>query len=92
MSTQKKTFSSHLEFLPDMLLWVRGKLSEGNIEAPLAKRLELVAEEALVNVIEHAYESGLGNIEIGLSILQDRITLTIRDWGPPQKCERCIKN
>lgn len=82
MSQDTKAFFSHMEFLPDMLLWVRDRLVQGEIEGSLAKRLELVAEEALVNVIEHAYGTEPGNIEIRLSILQDKIILAIRDWGP----------
>lgn len=51
---------------------------------PLVQRVDLVLEEALMNVIHHAYAGGEGQLELecrpgGAGSL----LLVLRDWGPP---------
>ncbi len=78
-----KRFASKIEDLADMLLWLREKLIQRG-EAPVKiRRLELVFEEALVNVIHYAYLDSLGEIEVTLTCTPLRLTLQIRDWGRP---------
>lgn len=78
-----KTFSSGLQNLSYMLQWVRGYLADQGIDPKAIRRIELASEEALVNVMQHAYGEKKGNVEIRLEIGPERITLSIRDWGPP---------
>ena len=65
-----------------MLKWVRGHLEAKHLDGKTARRLELVAEEALANVISHAYAKSAGDVEIDLTIAPELVTLVIRDWGP----------
>lgn len=79
----RNTFSSELQHLPKMLHWIRERLALKGCDAKLIKRLELASEEALVNVIQHAYGNQQGKIEIGLTVGPESVEIAIRDWGPP---------
>lgn len=80
----RATFSSQLQHLPKMLLWIRDRLLLEGCEPKLINRLELASEEALVNIIQHAYgKKQRGKIEIGLTVGKESIEIAIRDWGPP---------
>jgi len=46
-------------------------------------KLELILEELLVNVINHAYPDGPGDVELHCTADPDRFALDIRDWGTP---------
>ena len=78
---ERQTFHSDLQYLPQMLQWVRDVLQKRGHDKQWIKQVELATEEALVNVIEHAYPKQPGSIEIGLSTGEARLELTIRDWG-----------
>lgn len=80
---ERTTFSSELQHLPKMLQWIREHLAKKDCDPKLIKRLELASEEALVNVIQHAYGNRQGKIEIGLAVGPERVEIAIRDWGPP---------
>jgi anti-sigma regulatory factor (Ser/Thr protein kinase) len=44
--------------------------------------VELAVDEAMVNIITHAYhDDPLGRVELTLEILPDRLMIQIRDWG-----------
>jgi serine/threonine-protein kinase RsbW len=44
--------------------------------------IELAVNEAIVNVITHAYgDSGKGKLEITFEILREAFRIQIRDWG-----------
>jgi anti-sigma regulatory factor (Ser/Thr protein kinase) len=77
----KATFFSKLERLPSMLEWVRSHLSA--IPAKEAHKIEVAAEEVLVNIIHYAYPKKEGKIEICLKGSVDAIHIEIHDWGCP---------
>lgn len=48
------------------------------------QRLELVLEEALMNIFRHAYPGGAGDVELSCRAEPSgRVCLTLRDWGGP---------
>lgn len=49
----------------------------------MTPKLDLVLEEALVNVANHAYGTDTGEVEISCSTGQAGFCCTIRDWGEP---------
>ncbi len=50
----------------------------------LSQRLDLVLEEALVNIVRHAYAGGAGDVELRCRVeTSGRVCLTLRDWGLP---------
>lgn len=49
-----------------------------------AKRLDLVLEEALANIVHHAYADREGDVELACGVpAAGRVCLTLTDWGPP---------
>lgn len=80
---ERTTFAAELQHLPKMLLWIRERLVQKSFDAKSINRLELASEEALVNVIQHAYGNRQGKVEIGLAIAPERVEIAIRDWAPP---------
>jgi serine/threonine-protein kinase RsbW len=77
-----KTFDGQMENLPAMLQFV---LRQAAAPFPPDQlfRLELVTEEILVNIIQHAYQNQGGPIQIAAGFQPDRsFLLEIRDAGP----------
>ncbi len=80
---ERTTFAAELQHLPKMLLWIRERLAQKSFDAKWLNRLELASEEALMNVIQHAYGNRQGKVEIELTIAPEHVEIAIRDWGPP---------
>lgn len=68
-----------------MLRWVRKELQKFGLHEGSVRRIELAAEEALVNIIHHAYRDLPGDIEIHVArdFKKGKIEIVIRDQGPP---------
>ena len=65
-----------------MLGWIREHLSSLGLEK--STKFELASDEALVNIIQHAYKDSPGPIEIAIREESPHtIAITIRDFGPP---------
>ncbi|MCX8022230.1 MAG: ATP-binding protein [Syntrophorhabdaceae bacterium] len=45
--------------------------------------IEIATEEALVNIIQHAYRGEKGEIEVECDIKKDTLSIKIIDYGPP---------
>jgi len=54
-----------------------------DIPEEAASRLELVAEEAFVNIARHAYPSGNGDVEITVRTADGRAVIVFSDSGVP---------
>src|SRR3990167_2389721 len=78
-----KSFPALLEQVPEMLSWVRSECTASGLKSFLIQRLEVVAEEAIANIIFHTYKRNEGKIEIVLDVADTQIQMIIRDWGPP---------
>ena len=48
-----------------------------------AKAVELVVGEALTNVFVHAYDETAGPVHVAIAVKDRRMTVSIRDEGPP---------
>lgn len=46
-------------------------------------KIDLILEELLTNVINYAYPQGEGDVEIGYSLEDGKLKVSIRDWGCP---------
>jgi serine/threonine-protein kinase RsbW len=81
----KTTIPARLSRLTSMLRWVRKELQKFGLHEGSVRRIELAAEEALVNIIHHAYRDLPGDIEIHVArdFRKGRIEIMIRDQGPP---------
>ncbi|HSX25767.1 MAG TPA: ATP-binding protein [Chlamydiales bacterium] len=80
----KKTFSAKLDQLHSMLHWIQNQLVPMQYDQAILSKIELASEEALVNIIHHAYKDRSGKIEIEVnSFPGKRVEISIRDQGPP---------
>jgi len=76
-------FSAEIHELHKILHWIRVRLEKSGVQGKEVRRIELAAEEAVVNVILHGYEGKKGRVEVGIKKGPGRIELLFRDWGPP---------
>ncbi len=66
-----------------MLHWIRQQLLAAGLDESSIHKVEIASEEALVNIIRHAYKNEMGTIEIHIHEKQPCVEITIRDHGPP---------
>lgn len=80
---EKALFPAEIQQLHRILEWMGGRLAQKGFGAAAIRRIELAAEEALVNVISHGYAGRDGKVEIGLKWDAGHVEIMVRDWGPP---------
>lgn len=79
----KKTFSANIENLYPILDWVRKELKNIAISSSNIKKLELVIEEVIVNIISHSYKTKESTINIFLDLSNKQfVKIQIQDSGP----------
>jgi anti-sigma regulatory factor (Ser/Thr protein kinase) len=67
-----------------MLDWIYARIERMEFDAGTLRKVELAAEEALVNIIRHAYQGQPENIEIEIRLFpKSHVEISIRDNGPP---------
>lgn len=78
------TFPARFEFLDEIRNLVAEVASEGGFSDKEVYSLQLAADEAASNIIEHAY-AGVSNasFDITCDIDRDEIIITMRDTGKP---------
>jgi len=78
------TYPARFEFLDEIRDFVGAIAREGGFSDKEIYSLQLAADEAASNIIEHAYE-GLaeGNIRISCDVRGNEITITMLDTGKP---------
>ena len=82
--SQHKIIHAHIDHLRPILHWIRDELLSIGFDEPSIRKVELASEEALVNVIHHAYKGKEGNIEIEiLSFPKSHVKIIISDEGIP---------
>ncbi len=79
-----KTYPAKFEFLDEIREFVARVASDGGFSDKLIYSLQLAADEAASNIIEHAYE-GISDatLEITCDMQGDSIVITMRDSGKP---------
>lgn len=77
-------FLAKIEVLRSMLLWICDGLIAMNVDLATLRKIELASEEALINIIQHAYQGRPGKIEIEMNLYPDcRVAIAFKDSGPP---------
>ncbi|MBP1711775.1 MAG: putative anti-sigma regulatory factor, serine/threonine protein kinase [Deltaproteobacteria bacterium] len=77
-----KKMPARTESLHELLKFVRSEAKKRGFSENLLQRIELVAEEALVNVFVHGYTHQDGEVEVRCLISDDPgLTIEIRDKG-----------
>lgn len=79
----QSTFKAELPRLHAMLSFVCEKLHEFGIKRKELLEIEVALEEVIVNIINHAYQGEVGDIEIGYERSQSGVTISIKDFGIP---------
>ncbi len=81
--TIRLTLPARLDFLPGATALVSDYSHKLGLDEKDARRLELVVEEACVNVIEHAFEGEIGSYEITVERRPGQIVVGVEDRGLP---------
>lgn len=79
-------FRADLTLLTEMLDFIRAPLEKKNISLQELRRIELAAEEALVNVISYAYPQKNGKEKLILDVFEPsgaQFQIQIKDTGIP---------
>jgi serine/threonine-protein kinase RsbW len=79
-----KTFTAHLDNLYEMLLFIRNQAESMGFDEIEISKIELAAEEALVNIISYGYPVTSGKIEIFCERVNNNgLKIVIKDNGVP---------
>lgn len=77
-----KQVPARVESLHELLTFIRTEAEKRGFSEKALNRIELVAEEALVNVFVHGYARDQGQVEIRCLVSDDpSLTIEIRDTG-----------
>jgi anti-sigma regulatory factor (Ser/Thr protein kinase) len=77
-------FLAKIELLRPMLQWIHQRLSLMEFDGATLRKIELASEEALVNIIHHAYQNRPEDIHIETKLYpQSHMELVLKDNGPP---------
>lgn len=80
----KTTFPARFEFLDEIRDFVAQVAREGGFTEKEIYSLQLAADEAASNIIEHAYEGiSDANLDIVCDMQGEMIIITMRDTGAP---------
>lgn len=77
-----KQMPARVESLHELLTFIRTEAKKRGFSEGTLQRIELVAEEALVNVFVHGYPRNPGQVEVRCVVADDpSLTIEIRDTG-----------
>lgn len=76
-----KSFSASLDHLHEMLSFIRAAAKRANFNSMDLYKIELAAEESIVNVIHYSYNDKQGKIEIIVETKPTVFQITIIDSG-----------
>jgi anti-sigma regulatory factor (Ser/Thr protein kinase) len=78
------SLKAKLEFIPATIEFINNIASKFGLTAADAQKLELVVEEACVNVVEHAFDPGEdGKFDIVIKRKPGAISISVEDQGLP---------
>jgi len=73
-----------LESLETFRSFVLQTIKDWHITQEMVSRIELVLEEVLTNIINYAYPTQEGDVEVKCTRLnKDKLCFVIQDWGHP---------
>ncbi len=77
-------FRASIEELHLALLWIKEELKPMNFKLAQLHHVELASEEALVNIIHHAYQGRPEKVEIEVRLFPNsHAEISFVDYGPP---------
>lgn len=78
-----KNYAASLDKLYEMLHYVREYARKAGFDDSASVKIELAAEEALVNIISYGYPNTSGHISISCVIQEEGLKIVIQDNGIP---------
>lgn len=89
----RATVIAKVDFLPSVTTMVRDVADRLGLEEKNAARLELIVEEACLNVIEHAFDSDeIGYYDVIVERLPGKIVVAVEDMGLPFDVKKIEQN
>ncbi len=79
----RATFEATLENLDAIRQFIAEAARQAGLSEKDSYAVQLAADEASANIIEHAYGKGTGQIEMDCLWSDDEFKIIIRDWGKP---------
>lgn len=76
-------FIASVEQLHKILQYIKKQLEPMGFERKVLHHIELASEEALVNIIHHAYRDRPEKVEIQVKLFPARAEIVFIDYGPP---------
>lgn len=77
-------FVASLSDLHTILLWILSESKSKGLQERDLQRVEKSSEEALVNIIKHAYQGRPEKVEIDIKLVsKGRLEISFKDQGPP---------
>jgi anti-sigma regulatory factor (Ser/Thr protein kinase) len=85
MSEHRLTIPGLIEQVPQACHWVVQLTENLGMSARDINHCELAVDEAITNIIEHAYTGGRADMMIDIVVQEepDNVAITIMDQGPP---------
>ena len=74
---------ARMEHLEELIDFISSHAREAGLSSKIIGKIELAAEEALVNIIHYAYPDAAGNIEVRCRWNPPVFEITFKDWGIP---------
>ena len=75
--------TADLSSLPTVREHVQANASRAKLPEGSGSKLDLVIEEILVNIVNHAYQGDGGPLEVECVVRDTAFCCMLRDWGPP---------
>ena len=80
--TNQAVFSAKVDLLEEILSWIHGCIEQASLDPKSTREMHLAMEEALMNILLHAYQGGEGSIDIVSQIEPGkRVTFMLKDRG-----------
>ena len=77
-------FIAKIDQIHCCLQWIKAELRSMDFDPTILHRLELASEEALVNIINHAYQGRPEKVEIWVNLFpKSHAEIVFKDHGPP---------
>ena len=78
---EKIQFHATVENLSEILTWIHERILSAPLSEKQAMHFEIALEEAIVNIVMHAYAKKGGLLEIDAQVTAESLTFTLTDRG-----------
>jgi anti-sigma regulatory factor (Ser/Thr protein kinase) len=78
-------FIANIEQLRPILEWIRSQIAQMGFDRSALHNIELASEEAVINIIHHAYQDSPETVDVMVNVLPEKscAEIVFKDFGPP---------